>query len=344
MNYLLEANLLESMKTGNELWVAGTLPGIATIKNNALSKLQTIYYPDYFISDVFKDKEGNILLSTFDKGILVIPDLNVPDAIRSYDDTPITSLYSDSKMGLVMGSLNGKLMNYYDKKITIIDNKGKRPIEIVYGSNNSDLVLFDNGKIRAFNKQTKVITEIMDASLKDATFGVRNKLYLGTNIGLVQLKSSHSNSYTPEIIEPINKRIYSLEYNLTDSCLYAATASGLYVIFPSGIAEKISLNEGNVFADYLLYYKGNTYASTKKNGILVIKNGKISSAIKPLVNDKLEPVKKMCIYQNTIIAKSSNGLFQFDLNGKMLKSIHSVFGFSSRHVIDFTISSTTIMG
>lgn len=319
------------------LWIAGTLPGVALIRDKVTTENYPIYYENYFISDVFKDNEGNILLSTFDKGILVIPDTKVPDVIHSFYDDPITSLYSDQDEGLIMGSSKGKLINYLEKNINTIDDKGNRPIEILFGHKNNNTILFDNGKIRGFDKHSKLITDIMDASLKDVTIGVDNLLYFGTNRGIMKLVPNGNNSFNTELIASMNQRIYSLEYNLMDSCLYTSTASGFYVIYPSGITKKILVNNNDVFPNDLLYYNNNIYASTKKNGIIVLHKGNIVNTIKPIVNEHFESLKKIIIYQNTIIGKSSKGLFQFDMNGHLLKSIHSVFGFSSKRIIDFTI-------
>ena len=324
-------------ETPNEIWVTGTLPGIAIVNNQNTSIMQNIYYPNYFISDVYKDREGNIFLSTFDKGILVIPDLKVPDVINSFYDDPITSLYSDPKMGLMMGSSKGKLMNFLNENSKILDDKGKRPIELLHGNDESDIILFDNGKIRIYNKLTKKIIDVMEASLKDVTIGNKNKFYLGTNRGIVRLITDQKGEFVTEWLPPMNQRVYSLEYNSYDSCLYTSTASGFYVIFPSGISKKITINNTDVFPNDLLFYNNNIYASTKKNGIIILNKGKIIHKINPIINEKSESLKKIIIFQNTIIAKSSNGLFQFDMNGHLLKSIHSVFGFSSKRIIDFAI-------
>jgi len=52
-------------------------------------------------------------------------------------------------------------------------------------------------------------------------------------------------------------------------------------------------------------------------------------------NGKAEQVKKMLITNNTIIANSVNGFFQYTIEGKLLKSISAAFGFSNKKVIDF---------
>ena len=324
-------------ETQNEIWVTGTLPGVALLNKQTNALKQEIYYPEYFISDVFKDREGNILLSTFDKGILVIPDLKVPDVINSFYDDPITSLLSDTEIGLTMGSSKGKLLNYLNGKINCINNEGKRPIEIAYPINNHQSILFDNGKIRYLNKKNNLIQDVAEASLKDVTVDQNGTTYIGTNRGILKFIKKNNEEFTTEAVTSMNQRIYSLEYNFFDSCLYTSTASGLYCIYPSGIIKKITLNNNDIFPNDLTYYNKNTCASTKKNGIIVLRNGKITDYIKPIVNNNIESLKKLVFHQNTIIAKSANGLFQFDMNGNLLKAIHSVFGFSSKRIIDFTI-------
>jgi ligand-binding sensor domain-containing protein len=62
-------------ETGNEIWVAGTLPGASLLNGNNLNTNTSVFYTDYFISDIFKDNEGNYLISTFDKGIIVFKNI-----------------------------------------------------------------------------------------------------------------------------------------------------------------------------------------------------------------------------------------------------------------------------
>ena len=322
-------------ETDQSVWIAGTLPGAYFMDKQITADSLAIYYGDYFISDVFKDKEGNILLSTFDKGVLVIPDTKVPDVINTFKEDPVNALYSDSLLGLMIGTSKGKLLNYLDNKLVTINDKGKRPIEAIYGNNVSNLIIFDDGSIRAYNKKTFTIKSIIQSSLKDAIILSDNLIYLGTNRGILKVTSDDLNTFETKVLKGMDCRIYSIEYNPEDRCIYASTANGLHTIFPHGNIQPLLINNNVIYPNYLHFYNGSIYASTKANGILVIKNGKIASIIHPIINDQEEVLKKISINQNTIIAESSNGLFQFDMNGKLLKSIHSIFGFSSKRIIDF---------
>ena len=323
-------------ETEGIIWVTGTLPGTALIDKKITIENYPIYYGDYFISDIYKDKEGNILLSTFDKGVLVIPDTKVPDVIHTFKEDPANALYSDSLFGLMIGTSKGTLMNYLNNKLTTINAEGKRPIEAIYGNNTSNLIVFDNGGIRAYNKKTSTITNIIHASLKDAVILSDNLIYLGTNRGVMKVVSDGNNTFNTQLLKGVDFRIYSIEYNPDDRCLYASTANGLFTIFPDGNIKPLLINKKVIYPNYLHFYNGHIYASTKANGILIIQHGKIVNVIHPIINNQEEILKKISIHQNTVIAKSSNGLFQFNMNGKLLKALHSVFGFSSKRIIDFT--------
>lgn len=328
-------------ETGNELWITGTLPGVTVINKTETS--HNICYENYFISDVFKDHEGNILLSTFDKGLLIISNTQVQDVIHSFGDDPVTALYTDTTSCLLIGTTKGNLTSYVNGKFSNINNnKGKRPIEAIYGDKKNKLILFDDGHIRAYNKQKKEILNIIEASLKDVAIISENEFYLGTNRGIIKVVWNGENNFKLQPIKEINYRIYSIEYNFKDSCLYASTANGLFVVFPSGSTKKIVYNNEDIFPNYLNCYEDKIYASTKKNGILIIKKDRVIKNFYPIINDKSDVFKKTIIYNNTIISKSPKGLFQFDMNGKLLKSIHSIFGFTSKRVIDFTCNQNQL--
>ena len=176
---------------------------------------------------------------------------------------------------------------------------------------------------------------MIQASLKDAIILSDNLIYLGTNRGILKITGDGISIFNAETVKGMDCRIYSIEYNPKDRCIYASTANGLHTIFPNGNIQPLLINREVMYPNYLHYYKGSIYVTTKTNGILVIQNGNITKVIHPIINDKEEVLKKISINQNSIIAESSNGLFQFDMNGKLLKSIHSIFGFSSKRIIDF---------
>ena len=326
--------------TGAEAWVGGTLPGLSLLKEKTSSK---VYYQDYFISDILKDKEGNFLLSTFDNGVLVIPDLEIPDVVRSFREDPISILYSDSDLGLVLGSSTGKLntMNL-DGKLKSLSESGKRPINVLQGSPQSDLILFDDGFIKAYNKMSGKICPLLQSSLKDAVFTSKTTFYLGSNNGIHKFKWLGGKRFKEEQLKDFQNRIYSLEYNDESKLLYVTTTNGMFVVDSLDKRQIIKYMGKDIFPNTLYYHMGKTYAHEKKNGILVLEKEKIISSITPIINGKKAAITKLLIYKNTIIAKTSDGLFQFNMNGRLLKTIHSLFGINAKRILDFTIHENNL--
>lgn len=328
-------------ETEDGLWVAGTFPGVFLIDALSTSD-QAIFYEDFFISDIYKDREGNTLLSTFDKGILVIPDLEVADVIHSFSDDPITSLLADSSMGLMLGSSKGKLLTYKNGDLKIIKEDGKRPIEGMYGTPNSDLILFDDGYIRAYNKRTGEVLDIFLSSLKDAIFVSGNEFYLGTNVGIKKVVWDGRKDFLIEGIEGLDFRVYSLAFNAHEKYLYAATSNGLFAVNIHGGFDKVLYDNKDIYARRIYYSDKKIYAYGNKSKILVIENKHVAHVIIPKVNEKSEELRKIIIRDHSIFAKSANGLFQFDMHGNLVQSIHSSLGFSGRRIIDFTFHQNAL--
>ena len=72
-----------------------------------------------------------------------------------------------------------------------------------------------------------------------------------------------------------------------------------------------------------------------KMEFLGIKQNKVVSVLSPEVNGEKEIITKMIFKDNYIYAKTSSGFYQFDMKGKMTKSIQQIFGFANKRVIDF---------
>ncbi|MBN8695329.1 MAG: histidine kinase [Bacteroidetes bacterium] len=329
-------------ETGESVWIAGTLPGTGVLNEKTVELESPVYYQNFFISDIFKDREGNLLLSTFDKGVLVIPDQQIPDVINTFHDDPIASIYADSELGLLLGSSKGKLLVYTkDEGIKSINTSGKRPIESIHGNENSELILFDDGFIRCYNKKTKIITDIVSASLKDAVVLSEQDFFIGTNRGVYK-GALRDQQIAIELIPNLNFRVYALAYDTKEKGLYVASSNGLFYYDTSGQISKITFNNQEVFPNSLSYKEGKIYATEKKNGLLIIEKEKIIHHIQPKIAGTDEHLNKTFIFKNTIIGKSTNGLFQFDMNGKYLRSLHTIFGFNSKRILDFTFQNETL--
>lgn len=322
-------------ESSHGFWAAGTLPGVSYFDKKSHSS-NGMFFDSYFISDVFEDAEGNILLSTFDKGILVIPDMKIPDVIGRFETDPVVSLYSDPEGDLILGTSQGKLLRYADNRLSTMYTSGKRPIEVINSYPGSNWYFFSDENIRAYHKKTGRIIDIELASLKDVAFVSAKELFLGTNRGVVHIKEVKDGQFERKNIRELMNRVHYLEYDPTCRLLYVSTAVGTIIRTHSGKIQHLLYQGKELYPTGIYVQNGAAYLSTRENGILVFKNGQFVRKIIPRINNKPVTVKKLVLYKNTIIAITASGFFQFDLKGKVIRSISSTYGFTSNRVVDFT--------
>ncbi len=322
--------------TGNKIWSPSSISGINYSEDNISNVFQK-YYSDFFISEVFKDNEGNILLGTFDKGVLVIPDIKTPDVINPNSTDPIISIYADSKYGIFMGSNKGLISQYKANYIQNLSKRSKKPIEGIYGNEYSKYIIYDDEKIKYFNKETKEIKAFMSSSLKDVAFVNANEMYLGTNIGVVKVNLKNNKNIQIQTIKELNFRTYSLAYNTEKKILYSSTSNGLYALTEDGKTEKVLYNKEAIFSEKITHNNGKIYIVNNEYGILAINKNNTITCIKPQLPEQTERLKKILIYNESVIAHSANGLYQLNMQGKIIRQFHSNYGFTSKKVYNFDI-------
>lgn len=334
---LLNIPNLKLHETGNELWACSTINGVYFFNGSITSDNGIFQFGDHFISDVYKDKEGNYLLSTFDNGVIVIPDLNIPDVINSFKEDPVSTIATGYNNGLLLGSSKGNVLNYKNQTLNSIRSSGHKSINGIYSSANGKFVIYDNGTIRAYNTSTKSTRSLQQGSLKDAVFISDQLFYIGTNLGIRKCAWDGRSACQETSLPGFQYRIYNLEYNPVNKNLYAATANGLYTIDSLGKTNRIQYQGHDLFPGSMDYNNGKLYISVKKEGILIIKDHNVIDSLKIQLDHQPIPVNKLLIFQNSFLIKSLSRLYQFDMQGKLLKSIHSMYGFSDHRLIDFTI-------
>ena len=328
---------------GTEVWITGTLHGVARLDQQNLDNQDKVFYPNYFISDVYKDHEGNILLSTFDKGVLVVSDLNIPDVIEPFVDNPIMSFCPDPKMGLLMGSAQGSIFQWNKARMDHLNQSGKRPIEGIYSQENSPLVVFDDGQIRVLNKTTGLILDVVVSSLKSAAFVANNAFYIGTNFGVGYCEWDGKRHVSYEWITPLKSRTYALAYDQDLKKLYIASTGGLFCLdHNTKKITTIKYQDNSFIASYLYFHNHTLYVYSKTHGMLRMQSGQaLASYLAPGILPA-ETVTKMAEHKGFFYYKTTSGLYQVNPKGQLTQSIHQQYGLARKRVIDFCFLNDTL--
>lgn len=337
-NPLLQIDeFLRFYNENNQLWIAGTVSGVRVLDKEVKQQLSDVMYPDYVISDIFKDSEGNMLLSTFNHGVIVIPDLEIPDVLSLPKDQSIVSIHYDEDLGILMGTLRGQLIAYQNNQYKVLSNEGNRPLQSVYSWPGFQYVIFDDGKIKVYNKVTGKISILIEGSLKDATLLDEQNVYLALNLGVCKATLDKNGSLKCNYSDALKIRTYSIEIERESNNIYVATSDGLKVLFPNGDIKNVTLKDELIFANDIAVSDRMLFVATKNKTILLIKNGTIIKEIIPVINQRRFEISKLIVLDKKIYTLSSEGFVVFDLNGTVLMQLNKVHGFSTNKIFDFEI-------
>lgn len=324
----------------NYLWVAGTLPGI--IQLNSLDQIakQNLLFSDYFISDVYEDREGNTLLSTFDKGIIVIPDLNNAENFPEFKNDHVTCIEFIEGLGLYVGTSKGKIASYKNGKFEIIHESGTRSIEVIAGKKDFNYLLFDDGLIRAYDLKNKTVKTILKASLKDATFDQNSNVHLATNNGLVTLTFTNG-KIEENWVKALSFRNYVLEFDSLKNQLYVSTTAGLFSLKQDTVTN--ILYQGNlIYSSFMKLVDGKLYVASNDNGILKVDENNAIEKIELKYKNIPQFVHRFEIVHNQIYALTPEGMLEFDLKGNYLGKPQGQNQHTFNRVTDFMILNDTM--
>lgn len=326
----------------NQLWIAGTRTGVSYLKKINSQEIPEIMYSDYLISDVFKDSEGNMMLSTFNHGVLVIPNFEIPDVLPSLDDQSVVSIEQDNDFGILMGTLQGQLLSFQNNQYKILSNSGKRPLQSLFSWPNFPYILFDDGQVKVYNKKSGEIIVVSTGSLKDATLIDDKTVCLALNTNICIMRSEGNNSFKKELSPSFKIRTYSIAKAPITNSVFIATSGGLKILKENMSVEDVKFKNEIMFANDITVDSKSVYVSTKNKGILVFQNDVVIQQVAPELNQKLIEIHKLVVHNNYLYTLSSEGFVVFDKRGVVVIQLNKVQGFATNRIFDFEIIDNQI--
>lgn len=336
-----ETEFLRFYNENNQLWVAGTISGVRVISNPESLEMSGVFFPEYVISDVFKDAEGNMLLSTFNHGVIVIPNLEIPDVLPVSGQHNVVSTLYDPSRGMLLGTEKGKLVLYDGKKYKILSESGSRPLQVVYTGKDFPYIIFDDGQIKMYHKKTGKVDVLVKASLKDVDKLDENSFYVALNLGVAKVMVSRNKQIHFQYIASLRLRSYAIALD-AEKRLFVATSDGLKTLLKNGSSQTIRYRGEVVFANDITANGQYVFVATKNHGVLQLKGSKVIRQIKPLINQQKVEVYKIKALNNSLFANTSEGFLVMNFKGKISLHLNKMHGFQSNKIYDFDIVNNKI--
>ena len=318
----------------NTLWVSDNISGVS-ILNSDLKRIHSSdkLFGEYFISYIYKDHEGNILLATFDDGVIVIPDIQISDVEPEFSNYKITRLVKGTDSELFLGTRDGGILKY-NGQVQIISQSSNKGVESIFYWPEHQLVLEDTKCLTVhFNRTKKSILNY--GALKDLVVVGPNKIFMALNAGV------YSATY-----DPVTKTFYRNEQHLPDRSysiekeqnnIYVSTASGLKFSSNSKTFVPLKHNGHIIHALDIKENNGFVYVASLKKGVLIYKNGKLINQLQPSYNNIKLTIFKFIIHEQQIFANTQFGLLILNLKGEIINCLNKSTGLTTNKIIDFVI-------
>lgn len=317
--------------TTNSLWLAPNSTGVYQFNRKLQLNNKKPFFPKTLISTVHEDDEGNLLLGTFGKGVIVIPNEHTRDVELPYSQEEIISIASSDDGTVYLGTLSGRIYRKEDVDISLFRDSEAKRMESLFTLDEDELLIGENTGILLQNGR-EIALDV--GAVKDAVVIDKNRLLVGSNMGCFWVDRKTGKATR---IEELSYRHYSLAYDSLAQLIYSGNSKGLGIM-PIGGEVRFEELDGKKISARAIECSGNrAYAATSANGLLIFEGGvlvnqwNVSSG---LISNNLLSVQ---VKQEKVVVSSDKGVQILDLEGGSIQVIQGSDGLASERVYDFEL-------
>lgn len=331
---------LRVYQAGEQTWIAGSLPGAVCLDRDFPRKRPALNYEQEFISEVFLDREGTLLLGTFGKGIMVVPHPNKRDAIPMSPEATVLTLHArpESKE-LFMGSRAGELLRFANGKVDTLNRAGRKSLENLIGGKGFPYLIFQDGLLQALDLRTDELRDLGEWSLKDGIILDERQVILATNVGLVRYDLDGAGDSKAEVIPGLNMRTYHVER--VGSRVVASTSAGLKALTAAGNVEGISLDGEEIYPTAMSEWRGGLLATLPDGRVVEWRNGQ-TKVLGRVPVEAWGHCRKMVAYRDGIIAMTSQAFYTLGPDLRVRRNLSKEWGLPARRVMDIALQGDSL--
>lgn len=320
----------------NNLWIC-TRNGVFLYRNN---KFEKHFFSDYIVSGVLKDFEGNYWFTSLNKGVLMVPSLEVSQTLA---DIKINSLVVDLKKNLWIGGFQNDfyIKNKSVTKYTLPFNYKDKISNIRFISDSVFIIAKSGFKVIPPNKkELNIKLNVNDILEKDGFY------FTGTNYTTKIKFSEYYESLNKIHLKSILwKRTNVLEQDKDN--VWLGTNFGLHyynkkdsVVNLASKYDDLSISIEDLFFDN---ETNKLYVATASKGLILVENKKQInkySTTQNLNSNAINTIKK--INKSQFLIGSNNGLNEINFTTNKVINYNSLLGIENKRIKDIEFINDTV--
>lgn len=293
---------------------------------------------DYFISTVHEDHEGNLLLGTFKKGIIVIPKGGSKSDL--FPGISITEVEASSNDELFLGDISGRVFKVSNGKQEILTQLSNKRVEKLMYVPDTEALFFMLDQTYILSKQKNGYSQhIFPITLKEALWTGGAHYTIATNLGLtsVDLVKNEYREFPQNL-----GRTYAITTR-QEGEMVVSTAKGLVVV-PQGNKKEyfIKYKGERIISPCLARYQDKTLIGTRRYGVLLLEGNRVTQLISSENGLFSNIITQIAVRDHKVYVASTKGLQIFNIEGQLIKNIGFSDGLRNNIVSDFAVSDKTL--
>lgn len=317
--------------SSNSVWLAPNSAGVYQFQGALELVNDQPYFPNTLISTVCEDREGNLLLGTFGKGIMVIPNERIRNVELPNTQEEIISIDAAQDGTLYFGTLSGKIYRRKNGETTLFRKGTAKRMEALFVLDDNQLLIGEYTGVLV-NVQSGRELPLQVGAVKDAVAINKDKALVGSNMGcfLVNRKTGAA-----ENIPELRLRHYCIGYNYNSGAIYAGSSKGLMIRSKKGALTAFELNGARVMARDIHFSRNRMYVATSDDGLLIFENDALKevwNTANGLLSNRLSTVH---VKDQNIVLATDKGMQVLDSQRTTSHLVRSSDGLETHRISDF---------
>jgi len=345
-----------------EIWVA-TSEGIYRFDEN----LNLLYngkplYPELNVSKVLRDHEGSIWISTLNKGIVILPNLDVQFVKLNLPNPSILAMsFFSSTNKVILGTGYNQLVefNQKDNSLNLLyDFKLRHDITKIYNDVPNDLIWVGSDQMYAIRPGTNSIEYKKSFSLKDMVYLDKNTYALAGSDGvsLFSYQGDTLNNYFSKLFQNQPEkwaydrqfifgsegRSKCVEYNSISQTLYASNYKGLFY-WTKNTKGKILDDQGKpIYATDILVNGNKVYVVTYSGALLFVNGTKVEKKINAFQGLEKKSIIKIESFGDNLWMLFENAIVKYNLISEKYVAIKISDGLPNTEIKDMVVADNNV--
>jgi len=333
--FLGNEHLFKLHVTSNALWFTSSSLGVLRIDAQSWPSIEGAFiFPRTFISTILEDAEGNVLLGTFGRGIIVIPNESTEDLVLPAIDEDVISISQDEMGTLYFGTRSGKLLERSPYSVTkTVRSAQVKSMEALFSLGQNQLLIGEaNGLV--LNLKSGEETALPVGSIKDLQRISENEFLIASNGGAFLF---HTTLKTAEKIADLELRHYCIGHDSKTKSIYSGTSKGLLIRDNEGNVKTVKLHGKDVIVRDFLSLREMVYVATSEYGLLVFENDSLIAEWNVESGLAANQLTQLTVYNELLVVATLSGIQLVDAEGKVVRTINQADGLNALKMLDMEV-------